>query len=93
MESYRQINVEYGTLFAGVLNRHQLQAVNRYVNEDVCEITIEEAQVARQDFIDRDGLADWLPRLENRQNSLSRRLQTSLDYANRLNILISAELR
>lgn len=93
MESYRQLNVDYGTLFAGVLSRHQLQALNRYTDENICEITAEEARDARQKFMDRDGLVDWLPRLEMRQDSLSRRLQTSYEHAQRLSMLISAELR
>lgn len=92
MDSYRDINVDYGTLFVGILNRNQLLAVNNYEIEGSCEISSEEAQSARQKFLDHPTLADWLPRLENRQNSLAQRMQRSLDYNNNLSILISNEL-
>jgi hypothetical protein len=92
MDSYRDLNVDYGTLFAGVLSRHQLQAVNKFDIEGKCEITPDEAHAAKQRFIDRPGLADWLPRLEFRQKSLAQRLQRSLDYNDDLGILISGEL-
>jgi hypothetical protein len=92
MDSYRDINVDFGTLFVGVLSRQQLHAVNKFENEGACEITPVDAQSARQRFLERPTLADWLPRLENRQNSLVQRLQRSLDYNNDLSVLISNEL-
>jgi hypothetical protein len=92
MDSYRDINVDYGTLFVGILNRDQLLAVNDYEIEGACEIISEEALSARQKFLDHPTLADWLPRLENRQNSLAQRMQRTLDYNNDLGILISNEL-
>ena len=92
MDSYRDINVDYGTLFVGVLSRHQLLAVNKFEIDGECELTSDEAKVARRDFLDRPTLADWLPRLEHRQNSLVQRQQRSLDYNNDLRLLISNEL-
>ena len=92
MGSYRDVNVNYGTLFAGILNRRQLQAVNKFENDGECEITDEEAQSARERFLDHPTLKDWLPRLENRQNSLAQRLHRSLNYNNDLSVVLSNEL-
>ncbi len=92
MDSYRDVNVNYGTLFAGILNRRQLQAVNKFENDGECEITDEEAQSARERFLDHPTLKDWLPRLENRQNSLAQRLHRSLNYNNDLSVVLSNEL-
>jgi len=92
MDSYRQINLDYAKAFAGVLNRDQLKAVARFEDGDQCQIDIEQAMAARQRILDREGLSDWLPRLEIRQERLSQRLQRSHATNALLKDLISTEL-
>lgn len=93
MDSYRQINLDYAKAFAGVLNRDQLKAVARFEDGEQCQIDIEQAMAARQRILDREGLSDWLPRLEIRQERLSQRLQRSHATNALLQDLISTELR
>lgn len=93
MDSYRQINLDYAKAFAGVLYRDQLEAVARFEDGERCQIDIEQALAARQRIFDREGLSDWLPRLEVRQERLSQRLQRSLATNALLQDLISMELK
>ena len=93
MASYRQINLDYAKAFAGVLSRDQFKIVTRFEDGEQCKIDFLQAMAARQRFLDREGLSDWLPRLEVRQENLSQRLQRSLATNERLRILISTELK
>lgn len=93
MASYRQINLDYAKAFAGVLSRDQLMAVARFEDGEQCQIALPAAMAARQRILDRAGLSDWLPRLEVRQENLSERLQRSLATNERLQNLISTELK
>ena len=93
MASYRQINLDYAKAFAGVLSRDQLKTVTRFEDGEQCQIDLAQATAARQRILDRDGLSDWLPRLEVRQENLSQRLQRSLVTNERLRNLISTELK
>jgi hypothetical protein len=93
MASYRQINLDYAKAFAGVLSRDQLKTVARFEDGEQCQIDLAQATAAKQRILDRDGLSDWLPRLEVRQENLSQRLQRSLVTNERLRNLISTELK
>jgi hypothetical protein len=93
MDSYRQINLDYAKAFAGVISRSQLKSVASFEGGDQCQIDIVQAMEARQRILDREGLSDWLPRLEIRQERLSQRLQRSLATNELLQDLISTELR
>lgn len=93
MASYRQINLDYARAFAGVLSRDQLKTVARFEDGEQCQIDLSQAMAARQRILDREGLSDWLPRLEVRQENLSRRLQRSRATNERLQDLISKELK
>ncbi len=93
MASYRQINLDYAKAFAGVLSRDQLKTVARFEDGEQCRIDLAQAMAARQRILDREGLSDWLPRLEARQENLSQRLQRSLATNERLRNLISTELK
>ena len=93
MAGYRQINLDYAKAFAGVLSRDQLKILGRFEDGAPCQIDLEQAMAARQRVLDRKGLSDWLPRLEIRQENLSQRLQISLATNERLQDLISTELK
>ena len=93
MDSYRQINLDYAKAFAGVLSRDQLKNVTRFEDGEPCQIDLTQAMAARQRILDREGLSDWLPRLEFRQESLSQRLQRSLATNEQLRNLVSPELK
>jgi hypothetical protein len=92
MDSYRQINLDCAKAFAGVLSRHQLKAIARFEQGEPCQTDIQQAMAARHRFLDHDGLYDWLPRLELRQEKLSERLQRLLAGNELVQGLISMEL-
>ena len=92
MVSLRQINLDYGKAFAGVLSRDQLKDVHKFEEGEQCQIDVAQARGARERIIAREGLTDWLPRLEARQKRLSQRLQRSLDTNERLQDRLSGEL-
>ncbi len=92
MDGYRQINLDYTRAFAGVLSRDEIQEIRAFEDGEECRISTSQALAARQEILNRDGLADWLPRLELRQEALAERLERSLNTNERLREILSQEL-
>jgi len=92
MDGYRQINLDYSKSFAGVLSRDEIQKITAFDEGEGCQVSASRALVARQEILSREGLADWFPRLEQRQLALARRLERSLNINERLGEVLSREL-
>lgn len=92
MDSMRQVNLAYTAAFAGILSRKELKAVAGFEAGGECLIEVDQAMAARERILGRLGLAEWLPRLEVRQEGIAERLRRSATTNARLDALLSGEL-
>jgi len=92
MDAMRQVNLDYMAAFAGVLTRAEIDALQEFETGGECGIDADGALAVRERFLDREGLAEWLPRLEIRQSFILGRLRESSVANGRLQALLAEEL-